>query len=98
MKCLLQSICKLSPLTNGVTGSKPFANGLIFQTVSKRSRPLVTRLDAKDRFRLCVDLTSLSIVRTVYKPYMLKSPQDIFYPFAATSGALGAERGSRKIK
>ena len=59
---MLQSIWKLSPFANGVTGYRPFASRATFQAVCKRHRPFVTRLDAKDRFRLRVDLTSLSIV------------------------------------
>ena len=42
------------------------------------SRPFETRLDAKERFRLCVNLTNLSIVRTMYRPYMHKSSGNIF--------------------
>ena len=70
---MLRSIWKLSPFANVVTGFKPFAKGLTFQSVCKRPRPFVTRLDAKDCFRFCVDLTSLSIVRTMYRPYMRNS-------------------------
>ena len=56
---MLQSIRKLSPFANGVTGFRPFANGLTFQAVCKRPRPFVARLDTYDCFRFCVDLTSL---------------------------------------
>ena len=67
---MLQSIWKLSLFANGVPRFSPFANGLTFQAVCKRPSPFVTRLDARDRFRLCADLTSLSIVQTVYRPHM----------------------------
>ena len=92
---MLQSVWKLSPFANGVTfqrqtGSQT-ANGLTFQVACKRPRPFVTRLDAKDRFRLCVDLTSLSIVRTMYRPYMRESPRDIFIVLL-----LRAERKARR--
>ena len=67
---MLQSIWKLSPFANGVMTFSQFANGLTFQAVCKRPSPFETRLDAKDHFRLCIDLTSISLVRTMYRPYM----------------------------
>ena len=49
------------------------------QAVSERPRPFVTRLYyAKDRFHLGAELTSLSIVRTMYRPYMRMSHRYIF--------------------
>ena len=71
-----------------------FAKGLTFQAVCKRHRPFVTRLNAKDRFRLCVDLTSLSIVRTMYRPYICKSARDIVIVLLLRS-VRKARRGSR---
>ena len=94
---MLQSTLQLCPFTNCVTGFRPFANGLTFLTACTRPKPFVTRLDAEDRFRLCVDFTSRSIMQTTYRPYVCKSPE-IFYRFAATSRAQGAERGSRNTK
>ena len=74
---MLQFICKLSPFAKDMTGFIPFANGLTFQAVCKRPAPFVTRLGAKDRFRLCVDLASLSTSRTICRPCMCmcKSPE-----------------------
>ena len=62
---MLQPTWKLSQFANGEKGLKSFAKGLAFQAVCKQRRRFVTRLDAKDRFRMYFDLTSLSIVRTM---------------------------------
>ena len=88
---MLQSTWKLSPFANGVTGFRPFANGLTFQAVCKR----VTRLDAKDRFLLCVDLSRLIILRTMYRPYKRESTRDNFLFLFLL---LRAERNACKVK
>ena len=53
---------------------------------------VATRLDAKDRFRLSVDLMSLIVVGNIYRPYMCKSPEALFFVLLYERRERGGER------
>ena len=61
-------------------------------------RPFVIRLDAKDCFRFCVDLTSLIALCRPCVGRICVRLSSYFYRVAATSRARGTEKGSRNTK